>query len=54
VWPFVDEWLVWFDAYANVGGGGGGDDDENDHVKNQSHIRVGKGEDEADRQDLAA
>jgi hypothetical protein len=38
VWPFVDEWLAWFDAEAN----GAGDDD---HVKS---------EDEADRQDLAA
>jgi hypothetical protein len=28
VWPFVDEWLTWFDAYAN-----GGDGDDDDHVK---------------------
>jgi hypothetical protein len=47
VWPFVDEWLARFDAYVN------GDDDD-DHVKNESHIRVSKAEDEADRQDLAA
>jgi hypothetical protein len=38
--PFVDEWLAWFDAYAN-----GVNDDDDDHVKS---------EDEADRQDLAA
>jgi hypothetical protein len=37
VWPFVDEWLTWFDAYAN-----GGDGDDDDHVKNESHIRVAK------------
>jgi hypothetical protein len=42
VWPFVDEWLAWFDASAN----GGADDDG--HVKNE------KSEDEADRLDLAA
>ena len=41
VWPFVDEWLAWFDADAN----GADDDDDDDHVKS---------EDEADRQDLAA
>ena len=56
VWPFVDEWLAWFDADANSadGGGGNNDDDKDDHVKNESYIRVGKGEDEADRRDLAA
>jgi hypothetical protein len=25
MWPFVDEWLPWFDTYVN---GGGGDDDQ--------------------------
>ena len=55
MWPFVDEWLAWFDTYASGSDGGGDDDDDDDdHVKNESHIRVNKDEDEADRQDLAA
>jgi hypothetical protein len=43
VWPFVNEWLAWFDADAN-----GANDDDND---NDDHI---KSEDEADQQNLAA
>jgi hypothetical protein len=52
VWPFVDEWLAWFDSYANGGDNGG--DDEGDHVKIESHVRAYGNEDEADRRDLAA
>jgi hypothetical protein len=46
VWPFVGEWLAWFDSYANG-------DDEDEDVKNESHVRADKSEDEADRRDLA-
>jgi hypothetical protein len=48
VWPFVDEWLTWFDSYANSG------EDEDSHVKNQFHVRAYENEDKADRRDLAA
>jgi hypothetical protein len=48
VWPFVDEWLTWFDSYANSG------EDEDGHVKNESHVRAYENEDEVDRRDLAA
>ena len=50
VWPFADEWLAWFDSYANSNDGG----DEDDDVKNGPHIHAGESEDEADRRDLAA
>jgi len=39
VWPWVDEWLAWFDSNAEAGSGDDG---------------KGEGEGEADRQDLAA
>ena len=46
MWPFVDEWLAWFDSYAD--GDGGDEDSKNGKVKKD------EGEDEADRRDLAA
>ena len=50
VWPFVNEWLVWFDSYANSNDGAGADA----HVKNESHVHAYENKDEADRRDLAA
>ena len=56
VWPFVDEWLTWFDSYADGGGGGGGENGEDNKIKKGSSARAGEadGTDEVDRRDLAA